>query len=80
LLPTWTSAYRFKKKTYQYVVNARTAEVQGGRPYSWMKISVAVLVSLASIFGLWAVFAGEGLAVNWPWMYELLNSQSQVIE
>lgn len=80
LLPTWTSAYRFKKKTYQYVVNARTAEVQGGRPYSWMKISVAVLVSLASIFGLWAVFAGEGLAVNWPWMYELLNSQSQAIE
>ncbi|NOQ36737.1 MAG: hypothetical protein GQ569_12725, partial [Methylococcaceae bacterium] len=46
LLPTWISAYRFQDKTYQFVVNARTGQVQGGRPYSVVKIVFAVLVAI----------------------------------
>jgi len=49
LLPVWVSAYRFKKKLYQILVNARTGEVQGSRPYSWVKITLAVLAVLAVI-------------------------------
>jgi hypothetical protein len=41
LLPLWMLAYRFKGKTYQVVVNAATGEVQGDRPWSWVKIALA---------------------------------------
>jgi len=50
LLPLWMLAYRFKGKTYQVVVNAATGEVQGDRPWSWVKIA------LASVAG--AIFVG----------------------
>ncbi|MDX2147162.1 MAG: hypothetical protein SFZ23_06530 [Planctomycetota bacterium] len=43
LLPVWLLAYRFKSKAYRTFVNARTGEVQGERPYSWGKISVAII-------------------------------------
>lgn len=46
LLPIWMSAYRFQGKVYTFMVNARTGEVVGERPYSWIKISLAVLAGL----------------------------------
>ncbi|MBL69391.1 MAG: hypothetical protein CMO74_13260 [Verrucomicrobiales bacterium] len=49
LLPVWISAYRFKNRTFQFLVNARTGEVQGERPWSWIKITLAVLAILAVI-------------------------------
>ena len=38
LLPVWIGAYRFQGKVFQVVVNARTGEVKGERPYSASKI------------------------------------------
>jgi len=55
LLPVWIGAYRFQSKIYQVVVNARTGEVQGERPYSAWKIAAlvgAILLILAIIFVL----------------------------
>lgn len=49
LLPLWISAYRFNNKTYRFLVNARTGEVQGERPYSWIKIVAAIIVVIAII-------------------------------
>jgi LSD1 subclass zinc finger protein len=49
LLPTYVSAYRFKGKLYQFVINARTGEVQGERPWSYGKIALAVLGGIALI-------------------------------
>ncbi len=46
LLPVWISAYRYKHKVYQLMINARTGEVQGDRPYSVGKIALAVLGGL----------------------------------
>lgn len=43
LLPVWLTAYRFNQKVYQMMVNARTGEVQGERPYSAWKIVFLVL-------------------------------------
>ena len=51
LLPIYIGAYRFKEKVYQVVVNARTGEVQGERPYSIGKILLFVLC-LAVAIGL----------------------------
>jgi len=43
LLPVYVGAYRFGEKVYQVVVNGRTGEVQGERPYSFWKIFFFVL-------------------------------------
>ncbi|MCR4316388.1 MAG: hypothetical protein NUW37_08580 [Planctomycetes bacterium] len=49
LLPAWISSYRFKEKTYRFLVNGRTGEVQGERPWSIWKITLAILSVLAVI-------------------------------
>jgi DNA-directed RNA polymerase subunit RPC12/RpoP len=46
LLPIWLSVYRYGDKVYRFVVNARTGEVHGERPYSAIKIILAVLAAL----------------------------------
>ena len=43
LLPIWCAAYRFKDRAFRFVVNARTGEVHGERPWSWIKIAGAVI-------------------------------------
>jgi hypothetical protein len=58
LLPVWISAYRFKDRNFQFLVNARTGEVQGERPYSWIKITLAVLLVIA-IIGTIVYFANQ---------------------
>jgi hypothetical protein len=49
LLPIYAGAYRFNGKVFQIVVNGRTGEVQGERPYSWLKIGCLVFVIMAII-------------------------------
>lgn len=49
LLPVWVSAYRYKGKAYRFLVNARTGEVQGDRPYSAAKIAGLVIAILIVI-------------------------------
>lgn len=51
LLPVWLLAYRYHDRTYRVTVNAATGEVNGERPWSWIKISLTVLV-VAGIVGL----------------------------
>jgi predicted RNA-binding Zn-ribbon protein involved in translation (DUF1610 family) len=46
LLPVWLSAYRFRDRIYRILINARTGEVQGERPYSPWKIAGAILAVL----------------------------------
>lgn len=50
LLPIWISSYKYSDKVYRFLVNARTGEIQGERPYSWIKITMAVLAAIAAIF------------------------------
>jgi DNA-directed RNA polymerase subunit RPC12/RpoP len=44
LLPIWLAAYRFRGKSYRFVVNGQTGEVKGERPWSWIKIAFAVVI------------------------------------
>lgn len=57
LLPVWVSAYRYNNKVYQFIINARTGEVQGQRPYSTAKIVLAVLGGIALITTLYFLFS-----------------------
>lgn len=52
LLPVWLSAFHFRDRVFRVMVNARTGEVAGERPWSWVKITALVLVVLALIGGI----------------------------
>ncbi|MEZ6058298.1 MAG: hypothetical protein R3C01_16485 [Planctomycetaceae bacterium] len=52
LLPVWMLAYRYQEKSFQVFINAATGEVQGERPYSVVKIVLAVMCVLAAIGGI----------------------------
>jgi hypothetical protein len=51
LLPVWTAAYKYNGKSYRFLVNAQTGEVQGERPWSIWKILFAVLLAALLIGG-----------------------------
>jgi len=46
LLPIWMAAYKYRGKSYRFVVNGQTGKVQGERPWSAWKIAFAVLAAL----------------------------------
>lgn len=51
LLPVWSAAFIYRNKPYRFVINGRTGEVQGERPYSYWKIACAVITGLIIIIG-----------------------------
>lgn len=63
LLPVWISAYRFKGRVYRFLVNARTGEVQGERPWSILKITLLILAILLVLLGV-----AWWLEVPLPWL------------
>ena len=54
LLPLWLLAYRYSETTYQVMVNAQTGEVQGERPWSWIKITLTTVAGLVVAGGIGA--------------------------
>jgi len=54
-LPVWLLVYRYQDKPYRIAINAATGEVQGERPYSWVKISLTIAGILVVILLIAAV-------------------------
>ena len=52
LLPVWLASYRWNNKPFRVVVNGRTGQVSGERPYSAWKIAFAVLIGVIVIAGI----------------------------
>lgn len=46
LVPIWLVGYTYGSTTYQVVVNGYTGAIAGDRPYSWIKITLAVIAAL----------------------------------
>ena len=59
LLPMWVSAYIYGGKTYRFVVNGQTGEVQGESPKSGWKVFFLVCGILFVLFVFLAVFGGK---------------------
>ena len=57
LVPVWLASFRFRKKTYQMLVNGCSGEVAGRYPKSWWKI-------LLLVAGLGAAAALVALLLN----------------
>jgi len=60
LLPLWSSAFGYKGRTYNYLVNGETGKVNGQRPYSVAKIAAAALAGLVAVIIAFSVFSGGG--------------------
>ncbi len=52
LLPIWLASYRWNNKPFRVVINGRTGRVAGQRPYSAIKIAIAVVLGIAVIAGI----------------------------
>lgn len=69
LLPIWTAAYKYGGRSFQFLVNGQTGEVQGERPYSAWKIAFAVLIVAALVLG--AIYLNDPNSLGLPrpdWM------------
>jgi DNA-directed RNA polymerase subunit RPC12/RpoP len=44
LLPVWLAAYKYRGRTFRFVVNGQTGKVSGERPWSAWKITIAVVI------------------------------------
>lgn len=70
LLPVWMAAYKYNGKSYRFLVNGQTGEVQGERPWSIWKIAFAVLVVGLLALGAYYLSEQQGGSVSLPeWMY-----------
>jgi hypothetical protein len=52
LAPIWLLTYAYRGKSYQAVVNGVTGIVAGERPWSWIKISLLVLLAIIVVLFL----------------------------
>ena len=59
LLPVWVSAYRFRNKTYRFLVNGQTGEVAGESPLSWQKVTWLVVAIVVIILIAIALSGGH---------------------
>jgi hypothetical protein len=51
LLPVWLAAYKYRGKSFRFVVNGQTGKVMGERPWSWVKITIAAVIAAIVIGG-----------------------------
>ena len=53
LVPVWIAAYKYRGRSFRFVVNGQTGQVSGERPWSAWKIALAILTALiaAAIMG-----------------------------
>ena len=56
LLPVWMAAYKYGGKSYRFLVNGQTGEVQGERPWSVWKITFAVIGALIIAGGITYIY------------------------
>lgn len=60
LLPLWSAAFTFRGKPYRFVVNGRSGKTRGERPWSVVKITLAVLLCAVVLAGILMVAGGSG--------------------
>lgn len=49
LLPLFVCAYTYQSKTFRFLVNGQTGKASGEAPWSWIKITIAVVFALILI-------------------------------
>lgn len=61
LLPVWVASYRYRDQLFQILINARTGEVVGHRPYSVAKIvSLVVAIAVLALLLFFLISSARG--------------------
>jgi len=60
LLPVWLLTVIYEGRPFQVCINGVTGEVQGRRPISKIKVTIAVLVALVVIAGVYFLYQSRG--------------------
>ena len=55
LAPVWLLSYVYRATSYQVVVNGVTGKIAGSRPWSWIKITLLVILALIVVFFVMAL-------------------------
>ncbi len=71
LLPMYLSAFKFKNKSYNVLVNGQTGQVGGKAPVSPLRVAIAVLLGIGLIALLYFLFMGadDGETVSYAYDY-----------
>lgn len=71
LLPMYLSAFKFKDKSYNVLVNGQTGQVGGKAPVSPLRVAIAVLLGIALITLFYFLFMGadDGTTVTYSYGY-----------
>ncbi len=69
LVPVWHARLRFMNRVYHVLVNGRTGEVVGERPYSFWKIAIAVLGGLLVLGVIFALATDAARIPPVPYRY-----------
>ena len=67
LLPVWVAAFSFLGRSHRFVVNGRSGEVHGERPWSAWKIVGTVAVTVVLLLGLALLFSQAQELQRMPW-------------
>ena len=60
LLPIWLLTVMYQQQPFQVFINGVTGEVQGQRPYSKVKIALAVIAVTILALAAWYLFGSSG--------------------
>ncbi len=72
-LPVWISSYQFKGKTYKFMINGQSGEINGQAPFSALRVSLSMIGSillsalffaLNPILGIFAIIGCTALLLN----------------
>lgn len=69
LLPLWIATYRWKGKTFRFMVNGQTGKVVGTAPVSAVKVTIAIVLVAALVVGgvlFWRARRRDALVVPPP--------------
>ncbi len=64
LLPIWSAAFLYHDKPYRFVINGRTGEVQGERPYRYWKIGLTVIAVLSCVIAVVTYLESTGAFIQ----------------
>ena len=64
LLPVWSAAFKYRQKTYRFVINGRNGKIQGERPYSTIKIILTAIVVISLLIGI--IYAMNDMGLFMP--------------
>ena len=82
LLPVWVASYRYHNKTFRFMINGQTGRVDGEKPISWIKVTIAVVIAIVLIGLLLYLFSRSqgsrqlGELLMWQ-EYAMLQWQAQ---